>query len=145
MQHFAINYWALVVATVVKILIGMVWYSPQLFGKHWSQLIHCTPGEMKARMPKALLGDFVRFRPSKLATTKLIFIADSCGAGRRRTQMATIRNRRVVADPGGMHLRPRKKPVAVADSPMQESISVTGLDKGCLSLFRSCRLTARIG
>lgn len=59
MQHFAINYWALVVATVVKILIGMVWYSPQLFGKQWSQLIHCTPDEMKARMPKLLAGDFV--------------------------------------------------------------------------------------
>lgn len=59
MQHFAINYWALVVATVAKILIGMVWYSPQLFGKQWNQLIHCTPDEMKARMPKLLLGDFV--------------------------------------------------------------------------------------
>jgi hypothetical protein len=59
MQHFAINYWALVLATVVKILIGMVWYSPLLFGKQWSQLIHCTPDEMKARMPKLLAGDFV--------------------------------------------------------------------------------------
>jgi uncharacterized protein DUF1761 len=59
MQHFTINYWALVVATVVKIFIGMVWYSPKLFGKQWIQLVNCTPDEMKARMPKLLLGDFV--------------------------------------------------------------------------------------
>jgi Protein of unknown function (DUF1761) len=59
MQHFAINYWALVIATGVKIFIGMVWYSPLLFGKQWSKLVNCAPDEMKARMPKLLAGDFV--------------------------------------------------------------------------------------
>src|SRR5579862_7473118 len=53
MQHFAINYWAL--ATVVKILTGMVWYSPLLFGKQWMKLVNCTPDETKARMPKRCL------------------------------------------------------------------------------------------
>lgn len=59
MQHFTINYLALVVAAVTKISIGMVWYSPLLFGAAWSKLTNCTPDQMKSRMPKLLVGDLL--------------------------------------------------------------------------------------
>lgn len=59
MQTFPINYWALLVATIAKLVMGMFWYSPILFGKQWMNLVQCKPEEMKARMPKLLLADFV--------------------------------------------------------------------------------------
>jgi len=51
MQHFPINYIALVVAAIARFLFGWLWYSPLLFGKAWMALTNCNPDEMKRRMP----------------------------------------------------------------------------------------------
>jgi len=51
MQHFPINYLALVVAAIARFLFGWLWYSPLLFGKTWMSLTNCSPDEMKQRMP----------------------------------------------------------------------------------------------
>jgi len=51
MQHFPINYLALVVAAIARFLFGWLWYSPLLFGKTWMSLTNCSPEEMKRRMP----------------------------------------------------------------------------------------------
>jgi hypothetical protein len=59
MQEFHINYLALLIATIAKMLVGMVWYSSPVFGKLWMTLVGCTPEQMKATMPKALLVDFI--------------------------------------------------------------------------------------
>jgi Protein of unknown function (DUF1761) len=34
----AINWWAVILAAVVKFLIGGVWYAPQVFGKRYEEL-----------------------------------------------------------------------------------------------------------
>lgn len=59
MQHFPINYLALLVAAIVRLFIGAIWYSPLLLGKRWQALVQCTLEEMMARLPKALLGDLI--------------------------------------------------------------------------------------
>jgi len=59
MEHFAINYLALLVATVARFLFGWLWYSPLLFGKSWMSLTNCTPQDMKRNMPKAIPADLI--------------------------------------------------------------------------------------
>jgi hypothetical protein len=39
MIHFDINWLAVIVAIIVNMVVGSVWYSPLLFGKQWSKLI----------------------------------------------------------------------------------------------------------
>ena len=59
MPHFSINLLALVVATLAKMILGGLWYSPVLFIKPWLKLANRTEQEMKAGMPKALLTDLI--------------------------------------------------------------------------------------
>jgi hypothetical protein len=59
MQEFPINYLALLVATIIKLVLGMLWYSPLLFGRSWMNLTGCDPKDMKSSMPAAMLVDFV--------------------------------------------------------------------------------------
>jgi len=39
MPSVSINWWAVLVAAVINMAVGAVWYSPMLFGKEWSKLI----------------------------------------------------------------------------------------------------------
>ena len=39
MVDIAINWWAVLFAAIVNMVIGMAWYSPALFGKQWLKLI----------------------------------------------------------------------------------------------------------
>jgi len=51
-----INVVPVLVATVVAMVIGFLWYSPLLFGKPWMRLRGLTPAQMKdMRMPVSLL------------------------------------------------------------------------------------------
>ncbi len=59
MQTFAINYLALIAAALVRVVLGMVLYSPPVFGKRWAEFTGCGPDEMKARLPKLVLADVV--------------------------------------------------------------------------------------
>jgi hypothetical protein len=59
MQQFPINFLALAVATLAKMVLGALWYSPLLFAKPWMKLVNCTPEQLKAGMPKALLTDVI--------------------------------------------------------------------------------------
>jgi hypothetical protein len=43
-----INYWAVLVAVVVNMAVGAVWYSPNVFGKTWSKLLGKKMEDMKA-------------------------------------------------------------------------------------------------
>jgi hypothetical protein len=47
MQHFPINYLALFVATVARMIVGMLWYSPLLFRNAWIKLSGRTPEQEK--------------------------------------------------------------------------------------------------
>lgn len=59
MQHFPINYWALVGAAIARFLFGWIWYSPLLFGRAWMSLTSCTVDEMKRRMPMLAVADLI--------------------------------------------------------------------------------------
>jgi hypothetical protein len=59
MQEFPINWWAVLVAAIVKMAIGALWYSPFGFGPRWMALTNCTEADMKARLPQLLVFDFI--------------------------------------------------------------------------------------
>jgi len=58
MQSFPINWWALLVATLVKFVLGFVWFG-LLFGKKWQALTGVTEEAMKSGMAKAIVADLV--------------------------------------------------------------------------------------
>jgi hypothetical protein len=60
MQTFPINYWALIVATLVKFGIGFVWFT-FLFGKQWAAMMKMDPAQMgnKAIMVRGMITDLV--------------------------------------------------------------------------------------
>lgn len=45
MPSVEINWWALLAAALINMVIGAIWYSPGVFGKHWAKLTgHKTEG-----------------------------------------------------------------------------------------------------
>jgi hypothetical protein len=59
MGEVPIHLSAVLVAAIVRMVIGAVWYSPALFVKAWYRLTGVTEAQMKAGMVKALVVDFV--------------------------------------------------------------------------------------
>jgi hypothetical protein len=59
MQSFPINWWAILVAVVVKQALGALWYSPVVFGPAWCDLTGVGEKEMKAGLVKALIPDVI--------------------------------------------------------------------------------------
>jgi hypothetical protein len=59
MQSFPINWWAILLAVIVKQALGALWYSPVLFGKPWCELTGVSEAEMKAGLVKALIPDVI--------------------------------------------------------------------------------------
>src|SRR4029077_3955983 len=54
MSQVHINYVAVVVAALVPMILGMVWYAPSVFGNVWMQLIGKKPEDLpKDAMPQA--------------------------------------------------------------------------------------------
>lgn len=49
---------AILLAAVIRMVIGWLWYHPALFGKEWMRLAHLNEKELGAATP-ALLGAFV--------------------------------------------------------------------------------------
>jgi fluoride ion exporter CrcB/FEX len=48
METMTVNYWAVLVAAVVYMILGALWYSPALFGKIWMKGIGKTKEQVKA-------------------------------------------------------------------------------------------------
>ncbi|MGA3150546.1 MAG: DUF1761 domain-containing protein [Candidatus Saccharimonadales bacterium] len=48
MPSVDINYWAVLVAAIINMMIGSLWYSPSLFGKAWSKLVGKSMKDMRA-------------------------------------------------------------------------------------------------
>jgi len=59
MQPVPINIWALLVAALAKMVVGMIWYSPAMFLKPWMKLVGRSPEDMKAGMAKGLTTDAI--------------------------------------------------------------------------------------
>ena len=59
MQAFPINWWAILLAALAKMVIGAVWYSPVVFGPRWMALSGCIESDMKAGLPRLLVFDAI--------------------------------------------------------------------------------------
>lgn len=63
MPEVSINYLAIVGATVASMLLGAIWYAPQVFGKEWMKLSGLTEQDAKenrgAPMALMLVGSLV--------------------------------------------------------------------------------------
>lgn len=81
MQHFPINYLALVVAAVARFLFGWLWYSPLLFGRSWMALTNCDPEEMKRRMPVLAAADLISNFVMAFVLVHAVHYAGANGAG----------------------------------------------------------------
>ncbi|MZQ82593.1 DUF1761 family protein [Paenibacillus sp. 5J-6] len=51
MNLLEVNYLAVLVATVVTMVLGFLWYSPVLFGRAWAKLRHVKMEEMSGGGP----------------------------------------------------------------------------------------------
>ena len=49
MPDVTINYWAVLVAALINMAVGALWYSPMFFGKPWSKLIGRKMEDMKSQ------------------------------------------------------------------------------------------------
>ncbi len=61
MENIMINWWAVLAAAVVNMVVGSIWYGP-LFGKLWQGLMGFTPESMKnmkLSAPQAMAMGFV--------------------------------------------------------------------------------------
>jgi hypothetical protein len=60
---FAVSWWAIIIAAVVKFLIGWAWYAPPVLGKRWAELSgQKMDGDMSAMAPAMvvqIVGDLV--------------------------------------------------------------------------------------
>ena len=54
-----ISWLAVIVAAVIKFLIGWGWYSPMLFGKQWQDLAKVTPEQVQSGLIPALIAEFI--------------------------------------------------------------------------------------
>ncbi len=52
-----INYMLIILATVIQFILGVVWYSPLMFGKWWMQIMEMTgvSNEELQKMQKAMM------------------------------------------------------------------------------------------
>jgi hypothetical protein len=44
-----LNIWAMLVAIVIRMVVGTLWYNPMLFGKRWMALINMTEEDMEGQ------------------------------------------------------------------------------------------------
>lgn len=54
MNNISVNFLAIIVVAVIEITIGMLWYSPAIFGKQWMNLIGFTDQDMKKTREKGM-------------------------------------------------------------------------------------------
>lgn len=59
MQQIPINIWAVIVAAVIRLVVGAIWYSPVAFGPVWQRTVGISQDKMMAAMPRAIAVDAV--------------------------------------------------------------------------------------
>ena len=79
MHSIAVNWWPVIVATIVKMALGALWYSPVLFVGEWQRLAGVSPEQMKAAMPKALVIDLVGSFVMALTLVHAVYYAGAAG------------------------------------------------------------------
>ena len=89
MTMIPINWWAVIVATIIRLVVGSVWYSPVAFVKPWQKLTGVTPESMRAGLGKAigvdivmsLIMSFVLFHAVMYATASAPTLLTGIGVG----------------------------------------------------------------
>jgi hypothetical protein len=70
-----VNWWGVVLAALAAMVIGVIWYSPYLFGKQWSKAMGVSEKEMNngraKAMPVLILGSLVTAYALSLLTIYL--------------------------------------------------------------------------
>ncbi len=59
MEPIPINWLAVVVAAIIRMAVGFVWYSPPVLLKPWQALTGVTPESMRAGLGKAMVIDVI--------------------------------------------------------------------------------------
>jgi hypothetical protein len=59
MTMIAINWWPILAATVLRLVVGSIWFSPIAFVKPWQQLTGVTPESMQKGLAKAIVIDLI--------------------------------------------------------------------------------------
>jgi hypothetical protein len=55
----SVNWWAIIVAAVVKFLLGWAWYAPPVLGREWQRLIGLNQQQMQSGLARAIPIDIV--------------------------------------------------------------------------------------
>lgn len=51
MEHFSINWLAILVSALIPLVIGAIWYNPKVFGTAWMQATGITEDKIKTASP----------------------------------------------------------------------------------------------
>jgi len=54
MQQIPINWWAVIVAAIIRMVVGSVWFSPVGFMKPWQRLAGISEAQVKASFGRAI-------------------------------------------------------------------------------------------
>jgi hypothetical protein len=77
----AINWWAILIATVSNFIVGGMWYSPALFIKSWLEMSEVSKSTFDAGLPKALVGDFFTSIALALGLSQVLRLSDAVDLG----------------------------------------------------------------
>lgn len=81
-MEITINYWAVLVAAIINMVVGTIWYGP-VFGNYWKKLMGFTSESMRA-MPltaaQASLGGFITAFLMAFVLSHFSFIAGAVTA-----------------------------------------------------------------
>jgi hypothetical protein len=59
MADITINWWMVIIAALLRMVVGSVWFSPALFVKPWQALTGVTPESMQKGLAKAIIVDLL--------------------------------------------------------------------------------------
>lgn len=59
MNDVIVNFWAVLVAALVQMGLGALWYSPMLFAKPWMALVGKTPESIKQTPSQKMAGMYI--------------------------------------------------------------------------------------
>lgn len=59
MLQLAINWWPIIIAALLRMVVGSVWFSPIAFVKPWQALTGVTPEQMQQGLVRAIVIDLI--------------------------------------------------------------------------------------
>ena len=75
------NWIAVVVAAIVSMILGMIWYSPKVFGKPWMRLMGMTVKDMQAAQKKGMIMQYIIAFGAALVTAYMLSIFSGYAVG----------------------------------------------------------------